>query len=447
MQTYSKEKYDSLVQNIFQRFPSVQTSTFVEAYKPGLERMLEFLGILGNPHRDFKSIHIAGTNGKGSVANMLTSILAGAGLRTGLYTSPHILDFRERMRVTGDDSESARLVSEEYVYEFLTRWESEFDRLELSFFEITTALAFKWFADIEVDWAVVEVGLGGRLDSTNVIIPELSIVTSIGLDHCDLLGDTLEKIAGEKAGIFKPGVPALVGQALPETAPVFSGKAETVGAGLHFSESADPSLWKCSDLILKEMDLRGKYQKYNLRTALSAVDILRDIHPEIPLNDDGIIDSLIHTALRTGFHGRWERLSSDPDVICDIGHNAAALTNNFAQLNSCLDNEEYSSLIIVYGVMADKNLDDILPLFPERATWIFTTPSTRRALPARDIHNRYSDWCGKNGRKNPRLYVCDNVRDAVSMAMRVASEYGGRPLVYIGGSTFVVSEATPLFAR
>ena len=445
METYSKEKYNSLVQNIFQRFPSVQTTSFGEAYKPGLERMVEFLDILGNPQREFKSVHIAGTNGKGSVANMLTSILAGAGLRTGLYTSPHILDFRERMRVAGNDSGSARLVSEEYVYGFLTRWESEFDRLELSFFEITTALAFKWFADIKVDWAVIEVGLGGRLDSTNVIIPELSVVTSIGLDHCDLLGDTFEKIAGEKAGIFKPGVPALVGQTLPETAPVFTEKAEAAGSVLHFAESRDPSLWKCCDLILKEMDLRGKYQKYNLRTALSAVDILRGKHPEIQFNDDGIIDSLIHTAARTGFHGRWERLTSDPDVICDIGHNAAALTNNFSQLNSYLDNEEYTSLIIVYGVMADKNLDDILPLFPERATWIFTTPSTRRALPAQEIHDRYASWCRENGRENPRLYVCGNVRDAVSMAMRVAAEYGGRPLVYIGGSTFVVSEATPLF--
>ena len=213
------ERYNSLIQPIFQRFPSVQTSSFNDAYKPGLQHMLDFNAALGGPDKAFRTIHVAGTNGKGSVANMLASVLAGTGLKVGLYTSPHILDFRERMRIVSG-KHTAELVQKEYVYDFLEKWSDTFDKLELSFFEITTGLAFKWFADMDVDVAVIEVGLGGRLDSTNIITPELSIVTSIGLDHCDLLGDTLAKIAFEKAGIFKPGVPVLIGETRPETEPV-----------------------------------------------------------------------------------------------------------------------------------------------------------------------------------------------------------------------------------
>ena len=451
MEEFTKEKYNALVQDIFRRFPSVQTSSFGDAYKPGLDRMVEFMSVLGNPERRFRSIHVAGTNGKGSVANMLASVLAGCGLKTGLYTSPHILDFRERMRIAGDGESQVYLVPEEYVYDFLTRWSEEFDRLQLSFFEITTALAFNWFADSGVDWAVIEVGLGGRLDSTNLIVPELSIVTSIGLDHCDLLGDTLAKIAGEKAGIFKPGVPALVGQYLYETAPVFIERAAEVGAELHFAENQENAALLMLDkvrldAILGKMDLLGSYQRFNLRTSLCAVELLKKTHPEIPFTDNTVDDSLIHTASRMAFHGRWERISTNPDVICDIGHNPAALTNNFRELDRYLDEEVYSSLIIVYGVMADKALDDILPLFPERATLIFTTPSTARAMQASEIYRHYSEWCASRGCPVSRAYVCDGVRDAVTLAMKTASMYGGNPLVYIGGSTFVVSEAVPFFA-
>lgn len=460
------EKYNSLINDIFQRFPSVQTSSFNDAYKPGLQHMTDFNNLLGNPDKKYRTIHVAGTNGKGSVANMLSSVLAGAGLKVGLYTSPHIIDFRERMRVV--DGSTSELVSKEYVYDFLEKWSGMFDKMELSFFEITTGLAFKWFEDQNVDIAVIEVGLGGRLDSTNIITPELSIVTSIGLDHCDLLGDTLEKIAFEKAGIFKKGVPALVGETRPETEPVFRARFVQVNVNvtsaltqtktaLTFADQTEPSLWYMSGDLLRLMDLQGEYQSRNLRTVMAALDILRDLWAapgdseswkgvaDRLLDKVNVADSLIHTALRMDFHGRWERLSTNPDVICDIGHNAPALTYNFGQLKEYLETGRYTSLIMVYGVMADKNFDAIMPLFPENATWIFTTPKTRRSDPASDIKDRYTAFCEKYGRMANRLYVQDSVRDAVAMALKTAAAYGGNPLVYIGGSTFVVSEAVTCF--
>lgn len=450
MSSFSEEKYNELIQSIFLRFPSVQNVSFGEAYKPGLERMEEFRELLGNPDRRYRTVHIAGTNGKGSTASMLASALAACGLKVGIYTSPHILDFRERMRIVDGRKSSAdgpSLVTEEYVYDFLTRYNDDLDRLQLSFFEITTGLAFRWFADMEVDWAVIETGLGGRLDSTNVITPELSVITSIGLDHCDLLGNTLEEIAAEKAGIIKKGVPVVVGgHPAEEVAAVFRKKAGEMQSRIVFADVVQPSLWKDhSSFIMEGMDLRGGYQEMNLRTVLASLDVLGQLSPELRITGMETAEAIMHTAVRTGFHGRWERLSTCPDVICDIGHNAAALTNNFAQLNGYLDNDTYSSLIIVYGVMADKNLEDILPLFPDRATWIFTTPHTRRAMQASEIKARYDEWCSSNGRSSAMSYVCDDVRSAVALAIRTAGQFGGNPLIYIGGSTFVVSEAMPCF--
>lgn len=451
------EEYNSLIESIFRRFPSVQTSSFGDAYKPGLQHIEDFNAALGNPVSEYRTIHVAGTNGKGSVANMLASALAGAGLKVGLYTSPHILDFRERMRVLDgrpdDRTSKVRLVSKEYVYGFLTNWNPRFDEMQLSFFEITTGLAFKWFADEKVDIAVIEVGLGGRLDSTNIITPELSIVTSIGLDHCDLLGDTLGKIAFEKAGIFKRGIPALVGETHPETEPVFRERFEAVNAStLTFADRTEPAFWHLHNDILEKMDLRGEYQVKNLRTSLVAIDILRKrwenadaetfSKASVRLGDSaGIAESLIHTAARMDFHGRWERIHTHPDIICDIGHNSAALTYNFGQLKGMLECKEYSSLTIVYGIMADKNLDGILPLFPKNATWIFTTPKNRRAMPAKEILSKYTAYCNQTGRPAPAMLVEDDVRRAVQTALDLARKDLVRPLIYVGGSTFVVCEA------
>ena len=449
MEPFSKKNYQNKVEAIFTRFPSVQKVPFKDAYKPGLENMLRFEEVLGNPHDSLRTIHVAGTNGKGSVANMLASALSACGLKVGLYTSPHIVDFRERMRVAGTDGE-AELVSEEYVYDFLCRYEADMDALSLSFFEITTGMAFKWFADQKVDVAVIEVGLGGRLDSTNVITPDLSIVTSIALDHCALLGNTLAEIAGEKAGIFKRNVPALVGEYLPETRPVFEAKAAEVGCSLTFAEDVEPSLWSRNDEILRNMDLRGKYQRKNLRTVLAAVDILKNMPEYAGLsNAQSVVTAIVRTASRMGFHGRWERLSLQPFIIADIGHNPAALKENFAQLESMVEEGECSSLILVYAIMADKDLDGIMPLIPADATCIFTNPEIHRALPEKELTARYRAFCSANGRSTNRIYDAPNVRQALSMAINLARETSRKPdgsrfcfpLIYVGGSTYLVSEA------
>ena len=490
MEPFSKKNYHKKIEAIFTRFPSVQKVPFKDAYKPGLENMLRFEEVLGNPHDRLRTIHVAGTNGKGSVANMLASALAACGLKVGLYTSPHIVDFRERMRVVepvaelvkpvaepveayrptkiastgsatgrplnaveGPSSSGMRLVSEEYVYDFLCRYEADMDALSLSFFEITTGMAFKWFADEKVDVAVIEVGLGGRLDSTNVITPDLSIVTSIALDHCALLGNTLEAIAGEKAGIFKKGVPALVGEYLPQTRPVFETKAAEVGCPLTFAQDVEPSLWSRSEEILRNMDLRGKYQRKNLRTVLAAVDILKNMPEYSGLSDSSaVVTAIVRTASIMGFHGRWERLSLQPFIIADIGHNPAALKENFAQLESMVEEGECSSLILVYAIMADKDLDGIMPLIPADATCIFTNPEIHRALPEKELTERYRAFCSENGRPVNRIYDAPNVRKALSMAINLARETSLKPdnsrfcfpLIYVGGSTYLVSEAVQI---
>ncbi|MBQ9184710.1 MAG: bifunctional folylpolyglutamate synthase/dihydrofolate synthase [Bacteroidales bacterium] len=512
-------EYKSLLDGIFLRFPSVQNAGFTgDAYKPGLDRMSQFLELLGNPQSAYKCIHVAGTNGKGSVCNMLASVLAAKGYRTGLYTSPHIIDFRERMRIVDEtvdgsyeghqDTASGRrglgkclpqyrqcrrplgchfdrsgeiysLVPKEYVYEFLKEWSETFDKLQLSFFEITTGMAFKWFADAGVDYAVVEVGLGGRLDSTNVITPVLSIITSIGLDHCDLLGDTLEKIAFEKAGIIKPMVPVVIGEYRPETAPVFLQVASERKSPIFFAEISplrpsnsgrndNPVMSSEVETSQIHLDLQGEYQKANVRTVLTALAVL-GLEPDL--------DAIAHTAARTGFAGRWEHLSEDPLVICDIGHNAHALKHNFAQLEGMMASGVYDCLIIVYAVMADKDLDSIMPLMPRRARYIFTTPKGKRALPAERILEKFVAYreisplasLGRNDKesspgrndkesspgrndkesspgRNDRDVAIDDVAEAVKKALLMASAYK-KPIIYIGGSTFAVAEAKPEFGQ
>ena len=446
---FSESAYGALLEEIFHRFPSVQKTDFATAYKPGLAGMEAFCEALGHPERAFKSVHVAGTNGKGSVASLLASALASVGLRTGLYTSPHLVDFRERARIVSGDAFG--LIPKDYVFDFLVRWKPYFIEQDLSFFEITTGLAFKWFADSGVDAAVIETGLGGRLDSTNVLSPELVLVTTIGLDHCALLGDTMAAIAGEKAGIFKPGVPALVGESNPETDPVFDDHA-WMCCPLTFADKVRPSLWHRRQELLRKMDLQADVQEKNLRTVLAAIDILKNIPGFKALADtEGVVDGITHAARRTGFRGRWERLSELPFVICDIGHNPQALAYNFTQLRRYVEEGWCSSLIIVYGIMADKDLDSIIPLMPTDATYIFTAPQTARALPAAEILRRYTA-AGRG-----RAFTADSVRQAVQMALQhaqILSEQTSRsasaakpapPLVFIGGSAFVVAEALPLF--
>ena len=448
-------EYQHKLEEIFVRFPSVQNTGFGEAYKPGLAHMEEFDALTGSPSKCFRSVHVAGTNGKGSVANMLASALAATGLKVGLYTSPHIIDFRERMRILdGASGDPVRLISKEKVWEFITEWEEDFNRLNLSFFEITTGMAFRWFADEKVDIAVIEVGLGGRLDSTNIITPEVAVVTSIGLDHCAQLGDTRAAIAGEKAGIFKPGVPAVVGTRDAETAPVFEAAASAAACPLIFADehclggqgdcsAFSPAFAKCSTIplsseiqtfherieqLLDEMDLQGEWQAENLRTALTVLHVL-GVEPS-----EGVLQAIVHTARRMDFRGRWEMLRRDPDMLCDIGHNPPALARNFSQLEEYLSTGRYCSLIIVYGVMADKDLDGIMPLMPHDATYITVAPDTPRAMKADVLFARLSTaFPGK-------VLSGGSVANGIELALGLAAD-GNKPLIYIGGSTFVVSEA------
>lgn len=405
---YTSEQYNRLLEELYNRHPSVQNTGFTAgAYKPGLAGMERFDAALGHPARQFRSIHVAGTNGKGSVSSMLAAALSATGLRVGLYTSPHLVDFRERIKLVEPDGWS--MIPREEVFRFLRKNELE----GLSFFEITTGLAFWWFAAQQVDVAVIEVGLGGRLDSTNILTPELAVVTSIGLDHCALLGNTRGAIAAEKAGIFKPGVPALCGQRDDETAPVFEARASVVPCPLFFAEDFDVELF--------DTDLTGPCQPANLRTALAALELL-GVEPDR--------EALAHTAARTGLRGRWERLCENPEVICDIGHNPPALEINFRRLR-----ESGRPLLIVFGIMADKDLDGIKPLLPRDARYFLVAPKGARALPADRLAARLEGF---------DCTVCGDVKDGVRQALEAARSTPGC-LLYIGGSNFVVAEAVGLF--
>lgn len=407
--TFTEEQYVKALDELFDKHPSVQKDGFTSgAYKPGLSGMEAFDSALGHPWMRWRSIHVAGTNGKGSVSSMLAAALAAQGYSVGLYTSPHLLDFRERMKIVSDGS--FRLPSREFVWDFLH--EQKLDNL--SFFEITTGMAFKWFADEEVDIAVIEVGLGGRLDSTNIITPELSIVTSIGLDHCAMLGNTRAEIAGEKAGIFKPGVPALVWGRDEETEDVFQSKAADCHCPLFFAEDFD-----CDQFAL---DLKGPYQSANLQTVMAALELL---------GEDADTDAIARTAETTGFHGRWEKLLEKPETICDIGHNPAALKINFKRLE-----ELGRPLHIVYGIMADKDLAGIRPLMPQNAKYYLVAPKTARALPVESLSEAMSGL---------DFSIMASVAEGVKAAIKAASPEPNA-LVYIGGSTFVVSEAAESLA-
>lgn len=407
--------------------------------------MEQFADLLGRPERTFRTIHVAGTNGKGSVSSMLASMLSAAGLRTGLYTSPHLLDFRERLKVLPGANPAPRMVPKEYVLSFIQKWRKDFEQMDLSFFEITTGMAFRWFADEKVDVAVIEVGLGGRLDSTNIIRPDLSVITSIGLDHCQLLGHTRAAVAAEKAGIIKPETPVVAGEDDPETAAVFEEKSAAERAPLTFAPRENPSLWDTRDSLLRRMDLRGDYQADNLRTVLAARDILRRDPFYSGLADAAMTeDALIHTAQRAGLRARWEKLASNPDVICDIAHNAPALKRNFAQLEELLRSGTYARLLIVYAVMADKDLEAIFPYFPREASWFFATPTTPRALPAAQILERYRAYCQVAGIAAGEACAVDSVAEAVRKALAAARS---DTLLYIGGSTFAVADALPLFGH
>ena len=454
---FSEELYEEMLGKLFVRFPSFQ-KVGAGAYKPGIANMEFADQLMGHPHRKYKIIHVAGTNGKGSTSNMITSALASMGYKVGLYTSPHILDFRERMRVvefviSNEDEDRVekstyRYISKQEVWDFVQQWNDTFDHLDMSFFEITTLMALDWFAKQEVDYVVLETGLGGRLDSTNIVTPVLSVITNIGLDHCDMLGETLPEIAFEKAGIIKPCVPVVVGESHPETDevferkvlytnlpdPSFMGNRNAIMSLLTFADKTEPVLWDKHEEILADMDLKGEYQRKNLRTALAALGVL------LKTPGAGVEDAIIHTAERTGFRGRWEKFSDEPYMICDIGHNEHGLKYNFSQLAKMKQSGEVSKLIIVYGSVADKDVDAVIHLMPEDATYIFTQASGKRALAASVICEKYKAFCESVGRPSGDVFCCESVASAMVKAEELALAVPGS-LVYVGGSTYVVSEA------
>ena len=451
---FSEKAYDEMIGKLFVRFPSFQ-KTGASAYKPGIGNMEFFDQLAGHPHRQYKTIHIAGTNGKGSVSNMLASVLAAQGLKVGLYTSPHILDFRERIRVVSGD-EPFRLISKEEVWSFVMQWQETFDHLDMSFFEITTSMALTWFARQEVDVVVLETGLGGRLDSTNIVNPVLSVITNIGLDHCDMLGETLPEIAFEKAGIIKPKVPVVIGESHPETdavferkvlytnlpEPLFMGSRTAIMSLLTFADKVEPELWAQHEDILQKMDLQGEYQRKNLRTVLAALDVLG-------AKGNFVREALIRTAERTGFRGRWEKLSDNPYVICDIGHNEHGLKYNFAHLERMKSEGRCTDLIMVYGSVADKDVDSVIHLMPKDAIYVFTQAQGKRALPAENIRDRYLTFCEENSRSIDRVHCAGTVVEAMNLAYEIAAgivqaDPHARPLIYVGGSTYVVSEAVAM---
>lgn len=380
------------------------------AYKADLAATVALADYLNNPEKSFKSIHVAGTNGKGSTSHMLASIFQEAGYKTGLYTSPHLKDFRERIKING------QMIPEGSVVQFIESHKNYFETHQLSFFEMMVGLAFDYFRSEQVDIAIIEVGMGGRLDSTNIITPELSVITNIGLDHTQFLGDTLEKVASEKAGIIRENIPVVIGETHPETEAVFKRFASEKRTSIVFADQEEPSQ--------HESDLKGFYQKKNVQTVSVALRILQNRGWNI--SEDNISKGLGNTISNTGLMGRWQILKQIPKVICDTGHNKEGLELVMAQLKT----ETFEKLHIVLGVVSDKDLKSVLPLFPKDATYYFCKPKIPRGLDASLLVVRALEF-GLKGSE----YI--SVDSAYQNALAQASD---EDLIFIGGSTFVVAE-------
>ncbi len=389
------------------------------AYKPGLERSYALAEYFGNPQRRLRAVHVAGTNGKGSVSHLIASVLQSQGYKTGLYTSPHLVDFRERMRINGE------MIPESKVIDFVERWQKGgYTGDKPSFFELTMMMAFDWFAAENVDYAVIEVGMGGRLDSTNILEPLLSVVTNISWDHTQFLGDTLPKIAAEKAGIIKSGIPAVIGEAEGEVAEVFRRRAREVGTTLReafaeVDEAANEAL---------QCPLAGSYQKKNVNTARVAVDELRRAGVEI--SDEAVAAGFRNVIANTHLRGRWTIVEKSPLTICDTGHNEAGLRYNMGQLASLMAERPGGRLRMVIGFVADKDVDHILPMFPKDAIYYVSNAQIPRAMKAEALLEK----CEALG-----LYA--RALPTVAKAYAAArAEAGAGDIIYIGGSTFVVAD-------
>ncbi len=423
--------YTETLEWLFQQLPMF-SRTGAAAYKPGLQTSHDLDAYFRHPHKRFKSIHVGGTNGKGSTSHMIAAILQSQGYRTGLYTSPHLVDFRERIRIDG------KMIPEEAVVEFVRKFRESGYEGHPSFFELTMMMAFDWFAEQRVDYAVIEVGMGGRLDSTNIITPELSIITNISKDHTQFLGKTLVEIAREKAGIIKTDVPCVVGEAEGEVKEVFEEKASEEGTTILFAETIKP-LQRCEHSENGGLDcespicgafhcqLGGDYQKKNINTVLTALMELRRIGIEI--DDEAIRKGMADVSGLTGLAGRWMKVEESPLMICDTGHNEAGLRYTMAQLDKTAHSKGGKKHMVI-GFVADKAIDDIIELLPKDATYYLTQAAIPRALPAADLKVKFQEH-GIEGEAFP------NPKEAVEAAKRNASP---EDIIYIGGSTFIVAD-------
>ena len=422
--------YPETLNYLYQNLPMFQRVGAV-AFKSDLTNTLALCSALGNPQHKFKSIHIAGTNGKGSTSHMLASVLQVAGYKTGLYTSPHLKEFTERIRINGQE------IDKEFVVDFVERIKPLIKEIQPSFFEITVVMAFEYFAHQHVDVAVIEVGLGGRLDSTNIITPVLSLITNISWDHMDLLGDTLDKIAAEKAGIIKPEVPVIISERQPEIEQVFLLKAKECHCSITFATD----LFKVTSESIGfyavdhnnqrqwlTLDLMGRYQAKNIAGVLASIEELRRIGFKI--SDEHVVHGLKHVMSRTGLRGRWQTIGEYPLIICDTGHNEGGIREIVQQLTET----KYHHLHMVLGMVKDKDISQVLNLLPKDATYYFCEASIPRALPADELRLKAADF-GLRGR------VVKNVNEAIQAAKEKSSP---DDFIFVGGSTFVVAEVENL---
>ncbi len=404
--------YRDAIEILYNQAPMFQ-NIGKKAYKTGLETTHELDRIFQHPHRKFRTIHVAGTNGKGSCSHLMAAVLQQSGYKVGLYTSPHLKDFRERIRINGE------MISEEAVCEFVELAQPLIAELQPSFFEITTSMAFRYFAQQNIDVAVIEVGLGGRLDCTNIITPEISIITNISIDHTDLLGATRPEIAHEKAGIIKSNIPAIIGERQPEVAQIFIDKATKENSPIYFASD------EMADTELPDCEMKGYYQDRNRRTVLTAIRELRkQNHFKIP--DKAITEGFANVCRLTGIMGRWQLLSENPRIICDTGHNEAGIQFVANQLL----HENYTNLRIIIGMVSDKKIDKVLSLLPKNAIYYFTKAQMPRALNEIELQKQASIY-GLQGNAYP------TIKQAFEQAK---SDYSDGDLIFVGGSNFTVAE-------
>ncbi len=420
--------YQETIEYLFSATPCFQ-QIGAKAYKPGLERVIAMAEVMGNPHKKFRTIHVGGTNGKGSTSSTLAAVLIASGYKTGLFTSPHLVDFRERIRIDGIP------VSEQFVVDFVARMRPLLEQYAPSFFELTTLMAFCHFAEQKVDVAVVEVGMGGRLDSTNIIEPELSIITNISPDHTQFLGNSLSAIAVEKAGIIKRSRPVVIGETTEETRSIFSQKAEELSAPIYFAEEEKALLDsedRADGIYLYSRDygsffaqLGGAAQHLNARTILTALSVLEK-SKAFAFPKEAVWEGFASVIEKTGLLGRWQKLSSSPRIFCDTGHNEAGIVSVVRQIAL----EEYDTLHILFGMVADKDWRKVLSLLPREAKYHFVTPPSERGLPAQELLE-YAVDLGLSGTAHTTMEA------GFETVLREAKP---NDMVYVGGSNYVVAE-------